>query len=160
HLDVETNDADLAERLTRHLPPGWRRSASYAGSRRYTVMLEDADRGGVRASLYVNGVPLARRSTVQTVLGAFGSDVALHVAEMAPDRVFVHAGVVGYQGRAILLPGRSFSGKTTLVVELVRAGAEYYSDEYAVLDTSGGVHPYSGPLSIRRPGEAPAKYPV
>ena len=51
--------------------------------------------------------------------------------------------------RAILIPGRTRSGKTTLVAELVRAGATYYSDEYAVLDEDGWVHPFAKPLSIR-----------
>ncbi len=32
---------------------------------------------------------------------------------------------------------------------LVRAGAEYWSDEYAVLDGDGLVHPYPKPLSVR-----------
>ena len=41
------------------------------------------------------------------------------------------------------------SGKTTLVRALVRAGATYYSDEYAVLDERGRVHPYPKPMSIR-----------
>jgi hypothetical protein len=36
-----------------------------------------------------------------------------------------------------------------LVAELVRAGATYYSDEYAVLDDEGWVHPFAKPLSIR-----------
>ena len=53
---------------------------------------------------------------------------------------------------AILIPGPSFSGKTTLVAALVRAGAAYYSDEYAVLDERGLVHPYPKPLSIRDGG--------
>jgi hypothetical protein len=43
------------------------------------------------------------------------------------------------------------SGKTSLVRELVRAGATYYSDEYAVLDIHGQVHPYPQPLAIRNP---------
>jgi hypothetical protein len=68
---------------------------------------------------------------------------------MARRRVFVHAGVVGWQGKAIIIPGRSMSGKTSLVTELVRAGATYYSDEYAVLDMFGRVHPYPEPLAIR-----------
>ena len=51
--------------------------------------------------------------------------------------------------RAIVLPGRSFAGKTTLVASLVQAGAEYWSDEYAVLDADGLVHPYPKPLSVR-----------
>ena len=54
--------------------------------------------------------------------------------------------------QAIIIPGRSFSGKTTLVAELIRAGATYYSDEYAVLDSQGRVHPYLKPLSIRENG--------
>ncbi len=31
----------------------------------------------------------------------------------------------------------------------MHAGATYYSDEYAVLDSAGFVHPYPRPLSIR-----------
>ncbi len=61
----------------------------------------------------------------------------------------MHAGVVTREGRALVIPGESFSGKTTLVRALVDAGATYYSDEYAVLDDEGGVHPYPRRLSIR-----------
>jgi hypothetical protein len=35
------------------------------------------------------------------------------------------------------------------VAALVRAGATYYSDEYAVFDPRGRVHPYPKPLSLR-----------
>ncbi len=35
------------------------------------------------------------------------------------------------------------------MAELVRAGAEYYSDEFAVLDARGRVHPFAKSLSIR-----------
>jgi len=119
----------------------------------YSLVIEDGARAGrPRKAVYVNGVLLARCSTLRGLLRAFESDVQLYVAEMAPERVFVHAGVVGYRGRGILLPGRSFAGKSTLVAELVRAGAEYYSDEYAVLDSLGGVHPYARPISIRQKG--------
>jgi hypothetical protein len=70
--------------------------------------------------------------------------------------------VVGWRGQAILVPGTSFSGKTTLVAELVRAGAVYYSDEYAVLDEKGRVHPFAKPLSIREPnnGGRQTDYPI
>ena len=75
--------------------------------------------------------------------------------------MFIHAGVAGWRGKAILIPGSSFSGKTTLVAELVKAGADYYSDEYAVVDRRGRVHAYPKPLSIRE-GDAlkQKKYPV
>jgi hypothetical protein len=52
----------------------------------------------------------------------------------------------------IVVPGRSRSGKTTLVAELIRAGASYLSDEFAVLDARGRVHPFAKPLSIRGAG--------
>jgi hypothetical protein len=79
----------------------------------------------------------------------FDSLLRITVAEYAVGRVFVHAGVVAKGGRAIVMPADSFSGKTTLVAELVKAGAEYYSDEYAVLDDTGLVHPFARDLSVR-----------
>ncbi len=61
----------------------------------------------------------------------------------------MHAGCVVHAGRAILLPGRSMAGKTTLTLALVAAGAQYFSDEYAVLDATGRVHPYRRPPAVR-----------
>ena len=53
------------------------------------------------------------------------------------------------------MPGLSFSGKTTLVRALVEAGAVYYSDEFAMLDEAGRVHPYARQLSFRPPDGRP-----
>jgi hypothetical protein len=64
-------------------------------------------------------------------------------------RLCVHAGVVVVGGQAVVLPGRSCSGKSTLVLALVQAGAAYLSDEYAVFDADGVVHPWRRPLSLR-----------
>jgi hypothetical protein len=75
--------------------------------------------------------------------------IRLTIAEFAVGRVFVHAGVVAWKGKAIIIPARSFQGKTTLVKELTKIGAQYYSDEYAVLDDEGFVHPFPKLLSIR-----------
>jgi hypothetical protein len=77
------------------------------------------------------------------------SRVRLTVAESADRLVFVHAGVVVWRESAIVIPGRSYSGKTTLVAEMIKRGAEYFSDEYAVLDANGLVHPFPKTLSIR-----------
>lgn len=73
------------------------------------------------------------------------------VAEHAPGHVFVHAGVVARGERALLLPASTHAGKSELVAALLRAGAAYASDEFAVLDGDGRVHPYPRPLSLRRP---------
>ncbi len=39
-----------------------------------------------------------------------GATIGLHDAELAPERAFVHASVVAWRGRAIVMPGRSFTG--------------------------------------------------
>lgn len=104
--------------------------------------------------LYVDDEKFAEMAKPNDLLQAFESDLQLYVADRAPRRVFVHAGVVGWKGKAILLPGRSFSGKTTLVAALVKAGALYYSDEYAVLDERGFVHAYPRSLSVRENGNS------
>ena len=72
------------------------------------------------------------------------SQIQGHIALDATEFVFIHAGVVADGGRAIVIPGLSFSGKTTLVRALVEAGAVYYSDEFAALDENGRVLPTPG----------------
>jgi hypothetical protein len=88
------------------------------------------------------------------------SQIQGHVALEAPEYIFIHAGVVADGERAIVMPGRSFAGKTTLVRSLIEAGAVYYSDEFAVLDETGRVHPYAKRLSFRPPEGAPVDYQV
>jgi hypothetical protein len=144
-IGLRSDHAALLRRLAERLPRGWRRAAGGRPQRLYTLV---ADGRGERA-LYADGALLARGRRLPATLDAFESDVQLHVAEWAPRRVFVHAGAVGWRGRAIIVPGRSLSGKSTLVRELVRAGATYYSDEYAVLDARGRLHPFARPLALR-----------
>ena len=62
----------------------------------------------------------------------------------------MHAGVIGWKGRAVLIPGLSFAVKSTLVAEFLRRGASYYSDEFAVLQPTGLIEPYARRLSLRQ----------
>jgi hypothetical protein len=95
---------------------------------------------------------VADSELMTTALSELNGHLTIYVAEHAPDFVFVHAGVVACNGRALLLPGVSHAGKSTLVAELVRAGATYYSDEFALLDSQGNVHAFPRDLRMRRPG--------
>lgn len=164
-LGLRTDVPDLREPLRNCLPPGWKPlrepevdllyslkggGAGVDNSSHGTGGL--ASRPGMRRFYlaYAEHLRIARSTDLVEVLDALEADISLFVAERAPRRVFVHAGVVGWRGRAILIPGKSHAGKTTLVAELVRAGAEYYSDEYAVLDARGRVHPFPRPLSMRQ----------
>jgi hypothetical protein len=103
--------------------------------------------------LYCGSALLARTLELPPLLTTLEQHAELLTAFRASDCLFVHAGVVGWHGpagrHAILIPGRSMTGKTTLVKSLVEAGATYYSDEFAVLDKEGLVHPYPRPLSLR-----------
>jgi len=99
-----------------------------------------------------NGMEMATDALSHKFWKYFDSLVRILVAEFTKEVVIVHAGVVGWRGKAIVVPGYSFFGKTTLVAEFIRAGAEYYSDEYAVFDENGLVHPFERPLSLRPDG--------
>ena len=99
--------------------------------------------------LYAGPNLIAEVRRLTDVRWALAAHAEPFVAEHATDHLFVHAGVVGWDGGAIVMPGASFAGKTTLVQAWLEAGATYYSDEFAVLDREGRVHPFARPLSIR-----------
>lgn len=154
-ISIRSNDSSVLDRVRQHLPHEWQSTSSSKMDRVYSILVGGA---GTRASrrfytLDADGLQLERSIDLDAVLERFESDLRIFVAELAIDRVFVHAGVVGWKGKAIVIPGRSYSGKSTLVAELVRAGATYYSDEYAVFDSRGRVHPFLKPLELRDEGE-------
>ncbi len=99
--------------------------------------------------LHLNRGEILPAQTEEILYILFERELRLAVAEFAVNKVFLHAGVVGWKDRAIIIPARSFQGKTTLVAELVKQGAAYYSDEYAVLDENGLAHPFPKQLSLR-----------
>jgi hypothetical protein len=162
---IRVNRTGTLGRILPYLPPEWKESRSNTVDRLYSFVVGYEVHRGKRRRLnlvYADGSRVAGTPSLEQAVDAFESDLQLFVAETAPRRVFVHAGVVGVGGKAIVIPGRSFSGKTSLVAALVKAGAIYYSDEYAVLDERGRVHHYARPLSIRENGhlQKPTKYRV
>jgi len=153
-VGLRVSDSAILPDVIARLPPGWRSSPAPVVDHLYSVIGGEAkeDSKVRRLNLaYWNLLRIARSRKFNEVLDGFESHMQLTVAEHSPRRVFVHAGVVGWNGRAIVIPGLSHAGKTTLVHQLVRAGATYYSDEYAVVDARGRVHPYPRPLGMRTP---------
>jgi hypothetical protein len=100
-------------------------------------------------TLYTGPDHLTQGSDFHRVRRILASDLQMQLALTSPWRVFVHAGAVGWKKRAIVIPGGNETGKTTLVAALVRSGATLLSDEFAVLDRRGRVHPYPLPLRVR-----------
>jgi hypothetical protein len=144
---VEIDPPSLAARVTPLLPPQRVPCAPGGDAPRFSIRTE-----GDLAYVERDGADLAPAVALDLALDVFDAQLRIHIASNARGWIFVHAGVVSVAGRAIVIPGASFTGKTTLVAALVRAGAVYYSDEYAVLDEEGLVHPYPRPLSIRENG--------
>lgn len=155
-VGVRVTDPAATAALADVLPWGARRTRRRCVDYLYSwvVAAPPGTPGGRRFHVvYADLAELVRTRELPVALEALEHSISLVVGERARGWVFVHAGVVGYNGRALLLPGRSFSGKTTLVEALVRAGARYYSDEFAVLDGEGRVHPFARPLGRRVAGE-------
>jgi hypothetical protein len=136
-----------------HLPFGWRavedHESDAALAVRYDLLTGVSGETCPSYRVYAGTNLIAEVPSLTDVGWALAAHAEPFVAERAPDHLFVHAGVVGWEGRAIVMPGASFAGKTTLVQAWLEAGATYYSDEFAVLDRAGRVHPFARPLSIR-----------
>ncbi len=163
-IGVRTNTPDVLPRLAEYLPPGWTPAASPVVDLLYSLTVGgEGPRPGLRKYnlLYANSGRISRSMDLDETLTDLETDTHIYISQAARDLLFVHAGVVGWGKQAIVIPGDSHSGKTSLVAALVRAGASYYSDEYAVLDAQGQVHPFARPLSIRnRNGERQTRQPV
>jgi hypothetical protein len=149
-IGIRSNEAGILSQLHDRLPPV-RENVSWAlVDDIYSIWVAPgASPGSPRHRLYAGRDRIARTADLGQIYQAFESRVHFNIARRARGKLFVHAGVVGWRGSAIVIPGRSRSGKTSLVAAFVRAGAAYYSDEYAVFDGQGFVHPYPKRLSFR-----------
>jgi hypothetical protein len=147
-LDVEVEEDALVPAVEQILPPGSDRSNEFPEDGH--LMLRGASAGSY--DVLVDGEPVATGLPEDVALHVLDSQLRVRVAALAQDRIFIHAGVVSLGGRGLVLPGGSFSGKTTLVAALISEGALYYSDEFAVLDAGGLAHPYPRRLSLRTDG--------
>ncbi|MDB4971166.1 MAG: hypothetical protein JWN44_6855 [Myxococcales bacterium] len=141
-------EARLVRRVSSTVPPGFRRVARPAAATPAADLVLSVGREGDEHVLRRRGRTVAR-GTPSALCDRLRGELERWVALAARDHLFVHAGVVGWRGRAIVVPGRSLAGKSTLVDALVRAGATYYSDEYAAIDERGWVHPFARAIGLR-----------
>lgn len=143
--------------LARCIFPSLRRSSCEAHKPDIVVRLEHRDG---QYGVAFGGQRVASAATLDkleaSVVRALDDAVVAHL----PSWRVIHAGVVAWGGYAVLLPGGTHSGKSTLVAELVRRGAVYFSDEYALIDADGLVHPYPRPMLLRNGSAGPTVVPV
>lgn len=156
-VEVRVDDASLLDRILTCLPPGRSADTSARVDRTYEVLRTapglaarvPSDSSAGDRYLLADRSLVWQSSDADALCSRFQSDVEHFLAVRARTHAIVHAGVVGWQGRGIVIPGGYVSGKTTLVEALIREGAEYYSDEYAVLDPNGVVSPFPRSLWVR-----------
>lgn len=138
--------------MHKRLPADWRPARSAYVDEIYSLVVGTGDRPAKPRRyhlLYRGAFRIARTFDLNEALEILESDMQSLIALSSPRGVFIHAGVVSWNDRAVVIPGQTLTGKTTLVSELVRAGATYYSDEYAALDRQGLVHSFRRPLVLR-----------
>jgi hypothetical protein len=155
-LALHTTQPEVLEQARALLPPGWEPCDSAEVQQRFAILTEPAGTYGFLRE----GKNHHESLNLELALAILDTELRLYIARKAPEGIFIHAGVVGHNGRTIVLPGMSFAGKTRLVAALVREGAVYYSDEFAVIEMDGLVRPYAKPLSLRDDNHIQVEHPV
>ena len=148
-FEIRADDAaGLAALAARAGSLEWTASTASEPAVRYRLQRRSSGEAVPDFTLRVGDEVLAEGG-VDEMLESFEDHAKLQTALHARDVIFVHAGAVSWRDRAIVIPGASRAGKSTLVRALLDEGATYYSDEFAVFDAAGHVKPYALPLSIR-----------
>ncbi|HLR97172.1 MAG TPA: hypothetical protein VK053_21805 [Jiangellaceae bacterium] len=102
------------------------------------LLAGDADRlRRELASIVVDGSTTAPPDVSVQVRGTETEDVLAAVTRAAvtvTSSLLVHAGAVMHEGQALLFPGESGTGKSTMIAACVRAGMPYLTDEMVAFD--------------------------
>jgi hypothetical protein len=145
-IRIECANSEIRDTLNRYLFPPMPRSESALSSPDVHLCVDQVARGFrvlIDHKLAASVVTLhdAALAAVKALDG-----VVIHRMKMFRA---VHAGAVLIGGRALILPGSTHAGKSSLVAELLRRGASHFSDEYALIDGQGHAHSYPRPLLLR-----------
>lgn len=137
-IGVRVDDRSIVPTLLERLPPSLTVVAARAVDTAIPVFAGRALAAGKQSD-----------EVLCDLLENFDSQLRFAVASYSRANVFIHAGVVAWKGKAAIFPGRSHAGKTHLTAALIAAGADYVSDEHAILDRDGMLHPWPKSLSVR-----------
>src|SRR5215813_8189526 len=93
-IGIRISHADFADQVRQHLPRGAEAVASAAVDRIYSIVVRSGKgprTGNGRFNLiYADSELVAREAKLELALERLESDLRLLVAELAPQRVFVH----------------------------------------------------------------------
>lgn len=142
----EAQSARAQELLDRHLFPSVPRESAHPVQCDIQVRIADSKR---EARLLVDDVVIASADEPRALLRQLIDWLDRTLVQRLTGLHAVHAGAVLVGDKALVLPGSSHSGKSSLVAELLRRGAACFSDEYALIDAEGCVHAYPRALLLR-----------
>lgn len=139
----QTNNRDLFKLVVSKLPIGWKKINSKEVDVVFSMFC------GENNQFFINDEMVSEGPSLESFYEYLEREIRVTIGGKSPKFVFLHSSVVGIDGEAVLFPAKSFAGKTTLAKEFLKFGAEYFSDEYAIIDENGLVYPYTKPLSLR-----------
>jgi hypothetical protein len=150
-VGIRTNDRAALSEIKRGLPPGWRPSSTPVVTHLYSYLAGGQATRHVRRFnlVYSRAALVSRTLEPAKAIEELCAHLRAFIGLAAPRRVFLEGAVAVVSGRAILLPGLEGDVRE-IAAALAARGADIYSNEYAVLDASGRLHPYTQPHS-RRP---------
>jgi hypothetical protein len=140
---LETGDAELAATLARW----YARSVTPAAGPAALAAGIEREESGFRVAV----AGRAERTEPDATAGVRALHHELLQALMVRrrDLYCVHAAVVTWRGRALVLPGLSRAGKSTLALALVLAGAGFLSDELLAFTPHGRAEPLPRAIKLR-----------
>ncbi len=117
-----------------------------------------SDSGG-RMVLRRDGAILYQGESEGDLASLLLAEVTHHLADRGRDGVLLHAAAVARRGVAVILPGRTGSGKTTLAAWSTAKGLDYLTDELVLVPgrldgrQPNQVRPFYRPLTIKATGQ-------
>ena len=97
----------------------------------------------------VDGRAERREPDATAAVRALNHELLQALMQRCRAHYFVHAAVVVWRGRALVLPGLSRAGKSTLALALLLEGARYLSDELLCYTRAGRAEPLPRALKLR-----------
>ena len=100
-----------------------------------------------------DGQPLEMTVADSYILVYLLSEITRLMFERTGDRIHLHGAALVRDGRALVLAGGTFAGKSTLAAWLTHRGWGFLTDEAALVDPEAlVVAPFWRPINVRRPG--------
>jgi len=145
-IRVTCSSVELCELINRYVFPPIPRCGSIPDQPGIDLAIHESADG---IEVLLNGDRIAVEASKQMAMLAAVKTLDEAVVHRLKRYRAVHSGAVLLEGRALLIPGLTHAGKSSLVSELLRCGAVCFSDEYALIGDDGLVHPYPRPLLLR-----------